>query len=146
MQLNRKLMAVLAAAATVAAGLVATVAGPASAVPATIPLKITNSSGRGDAVYIYNLGTKLTTGGLVQLAVQNPSDPNRNNPVQLDRVHAERFRPVDQQHPGGHVLGAVRRRCAAGQRQHADHRSSEAGWLQSLLSTPSAVNPVAWPT
>lgn len=142
MQLNRKLMAVLAAAATVAAGLIATGAGPASAVPATIPLKITNSSGRGDAVYIYNLGTnlttgqqgwadaagnfhawpaggnpptpapdasiagpgnggsitiqmpkfsgrvyfsygqklvfKLTTGGLVQPAVQNPSDPNRN--------------------------------------------------------------------
>ncbi|QNE18509.1 sugar hydrolase [Kribbella qitaiheensis] len=142
MRINRKLMAVLAAAATVAAGIVATVAGPASAVPATIPLKITNSSGRGDAVYIYNLGTnlttgqqgwadaagnfhawpaggnpptpapdasiagpgnggsitiqmpkfsgrvyfsygqklvfKLTTGGLVQPAVQNPSDPNRN--------------------------------------------------------------------
>ncbi|XUL93452.1 glycoside hydrolase family 64 protein [Streptomyces galilaeus] len=113
-----------------------------AAVPATIPLKITNSSGRGDAVYIYNLGTnlatgqqgwadaagtfhawpaggnpptpapdasisgpaagqsttiripkfsgriyfsygqklvfKLTTGGLVQPAVQNPTDPNRN--------------------------------------------------------------------
>jgi hypothetical protein len=113
-----------------------------AAVPATIPLTITNNSGRGDAVYIYNLGTnlstgqqgwadaagtfhawpaggnpptpapdasiagpangqsrtiqmpkfsgriyfsygqkivfKLTTGGLVQPAVQNPSDPNRN--------------------------------------------------------------------
>ncbi|WP_019070042.1 beta-1,3-glucanase family protein [Streptomyces hokutonensis] len=113
-----------------------------AAVPATIPLKITNNSGRGDAVYIYNLGTnlatgqqgwadaagtfhawpaggnpptpapdasiagpaagqsttiripkfsgriyfsygqklvfKLTTGGLVQPAVQNPTDPNRN--------------------------------------------------------------------
>ncbi|MEU0094737.1 glycoside hydrolase family 64 protein [Kribbella sp. NPDC006257] len=142
MQINRKLTAILAAAAAVAAGLIATAAGPASAVPATIPLKITNSSGRGDAVYIYNLGTnlqtgqqgwadaagnfhawpaggnpptpapdasiagpgnggsitirmpkfsgrvyfsygqklvfKLTTGGLVQPAVQNPSDPNRN--------------------------------------------------------------------
>jgi len=141
-RINRKLTAILAAAAAVAAGLIATVAGPASAVPATIPLKITNSSGRGDAVYIYNLGTnlqtgqqgwadaagnfhawpaggnpptpapdasiagpgnggsitiqmpkfsgrvyfsygqklvfKLTTGGLVQPAVQNPSDPNRN--------------------------------------------------------------------
>ena len=113
-----------------------------AAVPATIPLKITNNSARGDAVYIYNLGTnlatgqqgwadaggtfhawpaggnpptpapdasiagpaagqsstiripkfsgriyfsygqklvfKLTTGGLVQPAVQNPTDPNRN--------------------------------------------------------------------
>ncbi len=113
-----------------------------AAVPATIPLKITNNSGRGDAVYIYDLGTnlatgqqgwadangtfhawpaggnpptpapdasipgpaagqtstiripkfsgriyfsygqklvfKLTTGGLVQPAVQNPTDPNRN--------------------------------------------------------------------
>ncbi|NUS78051.1 MAG: sugar hydrolase, partial [Streptomyces sp.] len=28
-----------------------------AAVPATIPLKVTNNSGRGDAVYIYNLGT-----------------------------------------------------------------------------------------
>ncbi|WP_427917611.1 glycoside hydrolase family 64 protein [Streptomyces sp. cg40] len=113
-----------------------------AAVPATIPLKITNNSGRGDAVYVYDLGTnlatgqqgwadaagtfhawpvggnpptpapdasiagpaagqsttiripkfsgriyfsygqklvfKLTTGGLVQPAVQNPTDPNRN--------------------------------------------------------------------
>jgi hypothetical protein len=141
-RINRKLMAVIAAAATVAAGLIATVAMPAQAVPPTIPLQITNSSGRGEAVYIYNLGTnlttgqqgwadsagnfhawpaggnpptpapdasiagpgngqsitiqmpkfsgrvyfsygqklvfKLTTGGLVQPAVQNPSDPNRN--------------------------------------------------------------------
>ncbi|MFI0539684.1 glycoside hydrolase family 64 protein [Streptomyces sp. WSLK1-3] len=113
-----------------------------AAVPATIPLKLTNNSGRGDAVYVYTLGTllstgqqgwadangtfhawpaggnpptpapdasiagpangqtktiripkfsgriyfsygqklvfKLATGGLVQPAVQNPSDPNRN--------------------------------------------------------------------
>lgn len=113
-----------------------------AAVPATIPLKITNNSGRGDAVYVYDLGTnlatgqqgwadadgtfhawpaggnpptpapdasipgpaagqsktiripkfsgriyfsygqklvfKLTTGGLVQPAVQNPTDPNRD--------------------------------------------------------------------
>ncbi|WP_328442041.1 glycoside hydrolase family 64 protein [Streptomyces sp. NBC_00444] len=115
---------------------------PAQAVPDTIPLNITNNSGRGDPVYVYNLGTllttgqqgwadangtfhawpaggnpptpapdasiagpaagqsktiripkfsgriyfsygqkldfRLTTGGLVQPAVQNPSDPNRN--------------------------------------------------------------------
>jgi len=113
-----------------------------AAVPDTIPLKITNNSGRGESVYVYNLGTqlssgrqgwadanggfhpwpaggnpptpapdasiagpgpgqsatirvpkfsgriyfsygrkldfRLTTGGLVQPAVQNPSDPNRS--------------------------------------------------------------------
>ncbi|MET9059482.1 MULTISPECIES: glycoside hydrolase family 64 protein [Streptomyces] len=113
-----------------------------AAVPDTIPLTITNNSARGDALYVYNLGTqlstgrqgwadangtfhawpaggnpptpapdaaitgpaagqsatiripkfsgriyfsygqkivfKLTTGGLVQPAVQNPTDPNRN--------------------------------------------------------------------
>ncbi|WP_262701073.1 MULTISPECIES: glycoside hydrolase family 64 protein [Streptomyces] len=112
------------------------------AVPSTIPLKFTNNSGRGDQIYVYTLGTllstgqqgwadasgtfhpwpaggnpptpapdasiagpangqsltirvpklsgrvyfsygqkidfRLTTGGLVQPAVQNPSDPNRN--------------------------------------------------------------------
>ncbi|MDJ0460239.1 glycoside hydrolase family 64 protein [Streptomyces sp. H27-C3] len=117
-------------------------AAPAQAVPATIPLQITNNSGRSEPIYIYNLGTqlstgrqgwadangtfhpwpvggnpptpapdasiagpangqtrtiqmpkfsgrvyfsygqklvfKVTTGGLVQPAVQNPSDPNRN--------------------------------------------------------------------
>ena len=62
MRINRKLMAVIAAAATVAAGLIATVAMPAQAVPPTIPLKISNNSGRADPVYIYNLGTNLTTG------------------------------------------------------------------------------------
>jgi hypothetical protein len=139
---KHKLLAILAVAATVAAGFTATVAVPAEAVPTTIPLKVTNNSGRTDPVYIYNLGTllstgqqgwadaagnfhawpaggnpptpapdasiagpsngqsitvqmpkfsgrvyfsygqklvfKLTTGGLVQPAVQNPSDPNRN--------------------------------------------------------------------
>ncbi|MFE2497297.1 glycoside hydrolase family 64 protein [Streptomyces scopuliridis] len=141
---TRKLLAALAAAAIFATGF--TAAGPAApaeaAVPTTIPLTITNSSGRTDPVYIYNLGTllttgqqgwadangtfhawpgggnpptpapdasiagpangqsvtirmpkfsgrvyfsygqkldfRLTTGGLVQPAVQNPSDPNRN--------------------------------------------------------------------
>ncbi|SEO79807.1 Beta-1,3-glucanase [Actinacidiphila rubida] len=116
--------------------------GGGGAVPDTIPLTLTNNSGRGDAVYVYDLGTqlssgqqgwadagggfhawpaggnpptpapdasitgpapgqtvtiripkfsgrvyfsygqklvfKLATGGLVQPAVQNPSDPNRN--------------------------------------------------------------------
>ncbi|MFB7358969.1 glycoside hydrolase family 64 protein [Streptomyces gardneri] len=136
----------LAAAALI--GATVTVVGasdpdPASAaVPATIPLTFTNNSARGEQVYVYNLGTelstgrqgwadangtfhpwpaggstpvpapdaaitgpangrsitirmpkfsgriyfsygqklvfKLATGGLVQPAVQNPSDPNRN--------------------------------------------------------------------
>ncbi|WP_374404650.1 glycoside hydrolase family 64 protein [Streptomyces sp. 35G-GA-8] len=141
---TRKLLAALAAAVIFATGFSA--AGPAApaeaAVPTTIPLTITNNSGRTDPVYIYNLGTllttgqqgwadangtfhawpaggnpptpapdasiagpangqsttirmpkfsgrvyfsygqkldfRLTTGGLVQPAVQNPSDPNRN--------------------------------------------------------------------
>ncbi|MES5819971.1 glycoside hydrolase family 64 protein [Streptomyces sp. RG80] len=141
-RLRHQLLAT-AAAATLLGGLLALgAAQPASgAVPATIPLKLTNNSGRGDAVYVYNLGTnlatgqqgwadangtfhawpaggnpptpapdaaipgpaagqsktiripkfsgriyfsygqklvfRLTTGGLVQPAVQNPSDPNR---------------------------------------------------------------------
>ncbi|MEV5966694.1 glycoside hydrolase family 64 protein [Kribbella sp. NPDC051952] len=142
MRIRHRMLAIVAAAASVAGVLTATIAGAAQAVPATIPLQITNNSGRGDAVYIYNLGTnlatgqqgwadaagnfhawpaggnpptpapdasiagpgngqsltiqmpkfsgrvyfsygqklvfKLTTGGLVQPAVQNPSDPNRN--------------------------------------------------------------------
>jgi hypothetical protein len=138
------MLALFAAAVTVAAGLTTIVAtSPAeAAVPATIPLTFTNNSGRGDQIYIYNLGTllstgqqgwadangtfhawpaggnpptpapdasipgpangqsttirmpkfsgriyfsygqklvfKLTTGGLVQPAVQNPTDPNNN--------------------------------------------------------------------
>ncbi|MDQ0604218.1 hypothetical protein QF037_008563 [Streptomyces canus] len=142
-RLRHQLLAT-AATATLLGGLLALgAAQPASgAVPATIPLKLTNNSGRADAVYVYNLGTnlatgqqgwadangafhawpaggnpptpapdasipgpaagqsktirmpkfsgrvyfsygqkldfRLTTGGLVQPAVQNPSDPNRN--------------------------------------------------------------------
>jgi hypothetical protein len=141
MRTTRKLCTLFAAASLAAAAL-ASAAPAQAAVPATIPLKITNNSGRGDAVYVYDLGTnlatgqqgwadaggtfhawpaggnpptpapdasiagpgngssvtiripkfsgriyfsygqkivfKLTTGGLVQPAVQNPSDPNRN--------------------------------------------------------------------
>jgi len=58
---KRKMFSLLATAATVAAGLTAT-ATVAEAVPTTIPLTITNNSGRGDAIYIYNLGTLLSTG------------------------------------------------------------------------------------
>ena len=140
----RKALVALVAAVAVAAGL--TAVGPAShataAVPTTIPLNFTNNSGRSDQIYIYDIGTllstgqqgwadasgtfhawpaggnpptpapdasiagpangqsmtlqmpkfsgrvyfsygqklvfKLTTGGLVQPAVQNPSDPNVN--------------------------------------------------------------------
>jgi hypothetical protein len=61
MLVSRKVFSLLAAVATVAAGLTAT-ATAAEAVPATIPLTITNNSGRGDAVYVYNLGTELSTG------------------------------------------------------------------------------------
>jgi hypothetical protein len=139
MRTTRKLCTI-AAGALVAAGML--VAPAQAAVPATIPLKIVNNSGRSGPVYIYDLGTnlatgqqgwadagggfhawppggnpptaapdasiagpanggsvtiripkfsgrvyfsygqklvfKLTTGGLVQPAVQNPSDPNRN--------------------------------------------------------------------
>ncbi|SES43651.1 Beta-1,3-glucanase [Streptomyces sp. yr375] len=130
-------------AAVTLTGTLLTLGPPAAAaVPDTVPLKITNNSGRGDALYVYDLGTllttgqqgwadanggfhawpaggnpptpapdasiagpaagqsatiripkfsgriyfsygqkldfRLTTGGLVQPAVQNPSDPNRN--------------------------------------------------------------------
>ena len=143
--LRRRTTAAVSSLATALTGsLLATgAAAPAhAAVPATIPLKITNNSARGEQVYLYNLGTelstgrqgwadasgtfhpwptggnpptpapdasipgpaagrsttirmpkfsgrvyfsygrklvfKLTTGGLVQPAVQNPTDPNRN--------------------------------------------------------------------
>ncbi|MEU9356096.1 glycoside hydrolase family 64 protein [Streptomyces griseoloalbus] len=143
--LRRSILTVGTAVATILAGslLTAGTAAPAhAAVPSIIPLQITNNSGRGEQVYVYNLGTelstgrqgwadasgtfhpwpaggnpptpapdasiagpaagqsttirmpkfsgriyfsygqklvfKLTTGGLVQPAVQNPSDPNRN--------------------------------------------------------------------
>ncbi|GAA2483140.1 glycoside hydrolase family 64 protein [Streptomyces longisporus] len=142
-KLTRRLTAPTAAAALVAA--VIAIQAPSSAkaaVPDTIPLQVTNNSGRGDAVYVYTIGTllstgqqgwadangtfhawpaggnpptpapdasiagpasgqsktiripkfsgriyfsygqklvfKLTTGGLVQPAVQNPSDPNHD--------------------------------------------------------------------
>ncbi|WP_443063495.1 glycoside hydrolase family 64 protein [Streptomyces sp. NBC_00663] len=142
-RLRHRLLA--AAGAATLLGALLTLGAPSTAnaaVPATIPLKVTNNSGRGDPVYVYNLGTnlatgqqgwadaagtfhawpaggnpptpapdasitgpaagqsktirlpkfsgrvyfsygkkldfRLTTGGLVQPAVQNPSDPNRD--------------------------------------------------------------------
>ncbi|MGW2239453.1 glycoside hydrolase family 64 protein [Streptomyces sp. NPDC001759] len=142
-KLLRRLLAPTAAAALFSAVIAVQSPSPAeAAVPATIPLKVTNNSGRGDAVYVYTIGTllstgqqgwadssgafhawpaggnpptpapdasipgpaagqsktiqipkfsgriyfsygqklvfKLTTGGLVQPAVQNPSDPNHD--------------------------------------------------------------------
>ena len=142
-RLTRRLLAPAAATALLAA--VLALHSPSSAdaaVPETIPLTLTNNSGRSDAVYVYTIGTllstgqqgwadangtfhawptggnpptpapdasiagpgagrsttirlpkfsgriyfsygqklvfKLTTGGLVQPAVQNPSDPNHD--------------------------------------------------------------------
>ncbi|MEU6374905.1 glycoside hydrolase family 64 protein [Streptomyces sp. NPDC046909] len=142
-RLRHQLLATVAAATLLGGLFTLGTSQPASgAVPATIPLQLTNNSGRGDAVYVYNLGTdlatgqqgwadangtfhawpaggnpptpapdaaiagpaagqsttiripkfsgriyfsygrkldfRLTTGGLVQPAVQNPSDPNRD--------------------------------------------------------------------
>ncbi|MGX1128344.1 hypothetical protein RKD49_000534 [Streptomyces glaucescens] len=54
----------LAAAAALLGALLTLGSPPAAeaAVPATIPLKITNNSGRGDRIHVYVLGTSLTTG------------------------------------------------------------------------------------
>ncbi|WP_122615517.1 glycoside hydrolase family 64 protein [Streptomyces sp. Tu 4128] len=62
-RLRRRLLAVATAAGLAGTLLTFGTAAPAdAAVPATIPLKITNNSSRGEAVHIYNLGTSLTTG------------------------------------------------------------------------------------
>jgi hypothetical protein len=59
----RRAMLALAAAAALGAGVQPlTEPAPAAAVPDTIPLTITNDSGRGEPVYLYNLGTQLSTG------------------------------------------------------------------------------------
>jgi hypothetical protein len=60
MRVKRKVLSLLAAVVGLAGIVVA--APEASAVPTTIPLRITNNSGRGDQIFIYNLGTLLTTG------------------------------------------------------------------------------------
>ncbi|RSN48630.1 sugar hydrolase [Streptomyces sp. WAC 04229] len=62
-RLGRRLLAVATAAGLAGTLLTFGASAPAdAAVPATIPLKITNNSSRGEAVHIYNLGTSLTTG------------------------------------------------------------------------------------
>ncbi|WP_329274267.1 glycoside hydrolase family 64 protein [Streptomyces sp. NBC_01451] len=65
MRRARQALVPLVAAAAVATGI--TVAGPApsraeAAVPTTIPLEFRNNSGRGDQIYVYNIGTLLSTG------------------------------------------------------------------------------------
>ncbi|MER7490171.1 glycoside hydrolase family 64 protein [Streptomyces sp. NPDC126497] len=63
--LGRRVLTTGTVIASVIAGslLTAGTAAPApAAVPDTIPLKITNNSGRGEQVYVYNLGTQLSTG------------------------------------------------------------------------------------
>lgn len=58
-----KVLAFGLSASIVAAGLMFFGPSPsAEAVPATIPLTIKNSSGRSEPVYVYNLGTLLSTG------------------------------------------------------------------------------------
>ncbi|MFF6958715.1 glycoside hydrolase family 64 protein [Streptomyces sp. NPDC088197] len=61
---KRKLFVPLAAATLIGGGLTAAgLASTASAsVPDTIPLTFTNNSGRGDQVYVYDIGTNLATG------------------------------------------------------------------------------------
>jgi hypothetical protein len=61
MPVKRKLLA-FAVSLLAFAGAFVAIAPAASAVPATIPLLFTNNSGRGDQVFIYNLGTLLSTG------------------------------------------------------------------------------------
>ncbi|MFJ9543483.1 glycoside hydrolase family 64 protein [Streptomyces sp. NPDC101225] len=60
---TRRLLAPTAAAALIAA--VIAIQSPSSAkaaVPDTIPLKVTNNSGRSEPVYVYTIGTLLSTG------------------------------------------------------------------------------------
>ncbi|MGC9497477.1 glycoside hydrolase family 64 protein [Streptomyces sp. WG7] len=61
--LKHRLLAAATAAVLAGALLTFGASPPAdAAVPATVPLKITNNSSRGEPVHIYNLGTSLTTG------------------------------------------------------------------------------------
>src|SRR5437660_174790 len=66
MQVKRRLLASAATAVVIVGGAVAVEAAIPSADAAvtgtTIPLQITNNSARGDQVFIYMLGTLLTTG------------------------------------------------------------------------------------
>jgi hypothetical protein len=62
--MRRTRSTILAAAATVLAAATAWITLPASADETTLPFTVTNDTGRGDAVFLYVLGTNLTTGKL----------------------------------------------------------------------------------
>ena len=65
MRITRKLAGLLAALAVAVPAVIAATAGPAQAVgPNLLPVTVTNTTGRGDAVYLYVLGVNLTTGRL----------------------------------------------------------------------------------
>ena len=84
---KRKLFGTLAAlAVAVPAGITAvtTYTAQAATVPATIPMNFTNNTGRSDPVYLYVLGTNLTTGklGYANAAGQFTAwNPGANPPV-----------------------------------------------------------------
>ncbi|GAB1641918.1 beta-1,3-glucanase family protein [Krasilnikovia sp. MM14-A1259] len=59
---RRVLTAVAALATSLSAAVIAPTAAEATVAADTIPLTITNRSGRSDQVYVYNIGTLLTTG------------------------------------------------------------------------------------
>jgi hypothetical protein len=62
---RRMLGAIVTAITAVLAALLVVPASPAAAVgPALLPFTVTNTSGRGEAVYLYVLGTNLSTGRL----------------------------------------------------------------------------------
>jgi Beta-1,3-glucanase/Ricin-type beta-trefoil lectin domain len=62
---RRKLLHALAAVAAAVPVAVSAAAAPAQAAgPALLPVTITNNTGRGDAVYVYVIGTNLNTGRL----------------------------------------------------------------------------------
>ena len=126
-----KVLASGVSALTVAAGLL--LLGPptsAEAVPTTIPLTIKNNSGRGEQVYIYNIGTLLSTGqqgwadanGTFHAwpAGGNPADPRARR---VDRRTGQR---PDQDDPDAQVLrpGLLLLRPEA--RLQADHRRTGA--------------------
>ncbi|MEV4703569.1 beta-1,3-glucanase family protein [Actinoplanes sp. NPDC049316] len=65
MRTKRRLLHALAALAVAVPVAVSAAAAPAQAVgPALLPVSVTNNTGRGDAVYLYVIGTNLNTGRL----------------------------------------------------------------------------------
>ena len=109
----------------------ASIPGPAAGRSTTI--RMPKFSGRVYFSYGQKLVFKLTTGGLVQPAVQNPTDPNRNilfnwseytlndaglwiNSTQVDMFSAP------------YAVGVQSRRC------REDHRSAEAGGYNGFFN------------